>query len=124
VLKSINHNRGYDMEYISYCGLLCNECPVFITTAANNEQAKEKLAKEFSGERMQFTKEDMNCYGCFNEDTKNSKMCGGCEIRICAAGKEVENCGYCIEYPCSHIDTYVPEGSENRKRLDSIYKRL
>jgi len=110
------------MEYISYCGLLCNECPVFIATAENDEQAKEKLAGEFSGERMQFTKDDMNCYGCFHKDTKNSKMCGGCEIRICAEGKGVKNCGYCSDYPCHYIDTYVLEGSENRARLDSISK--
>jgi hypothetical protein len=32
------------MEYISYCGLLCNECPVFIATAENNEKLKEQLA--------------------------------------------------------------------------------
>ena len=110
------------MEYISYCGLLCNECPIFIATVENNEHEKEKLAGEFSGERMQFTKEDMNCYGCFHEDTRNSKMCGGCEIRICAGGKGVENCGHCSQYPCNYIDTYVPAGSDNRIRLDDINK--
>lgn len=108
------------MEYISYCGLLCNECPVFIATAENDEQAKEKIAREFSGEAMQFSKEDMNCYGCFHEDAKNSKMCGECEIRICAEVKGVKNCAYCSDYPCRHIDAHVPEGSQNRKRLDGI----
>jgi len=110
------------MEYISYCGLLCNECPIFIATAENNEQAKERIAKEFSGERMQFTKEDMNCYGCFHEETKNNKMCGGCEIRICAEDKDVENCGCCSDYPCDHVETYAEAGSDNRNRLDSISK--
>ncbi|MFC1921635.1 DUF3795 domain-containing protein [Chloroflexota bacterium] len=110
------------MEYISYCGLLCNDCPIYIATAENNEQVKERIASEFSGERMQFTKDDMNCYGCFHEDTKNSKMCGWCEIRICAEGKGVKNCAYCAEYPCSYIDTYVEVGSDNRTRLNGINK--
>lgn len=110
------------MEYISYCGLLCNECPVFIATAENNEELKEKLAKDYSNENCQFLKEDMNCYGCFSEKTGNSKMCVNCNIRNCADSKKVKNCSYCYEYPCSHIDTYVREGSENRKRLDNISK--
>ena len=112
------------MEYISYCGLLCNECPVFIATAENDEAAKERIAKEFSGERMQFTKEDMNCYGCFHEETVKSKMCGGCEIRICASGKEVKNCAHCTDYPCDYINTYAKAGSENRERLDGIFNAL
>ena len=71
---------------------------------------------------MQFTKEDMNCYGCFHEETKNSKMCSGCEIRICAESNEVKNCAYCTDYPCDNIDKYVEVGSENRMRLDGISK--
>jgi hypothetical protein len=110
------------MGYISYCGLLCNECPIFIATVEKNELEKEKLAREYSTDSCQFSKEDMNCYGCFWEENKNSKMCGNCAIRICAEVKGVKNCGYCSEYPCSHIDTHVPEGSENRQRLDGINK--
>jgi len=95
---------------------------VYIATAEDDEQAKEKIAIEFSGGRMQFSKEDMNCYGCFHEETKNSKMCGGCEIRICGEDKGVKNCAYCGDYPCSKINTYVAEGSGNRIRLDGISK--
>lgn len=74
------------MNYISYCGLLCNECPVFIATAENNEQVKEQLAKQYSNEKYRFSKEDTNCFGCFSEGVKNSKMCGNCNIRNCAEG--------------------------------------
>jgi hypothetical protein len=42
------------MEYISYCGLLCNECPVYIATAKNDEQMRAKLAKEYSTASSQF----------------------------------------------------------------------
>ena len=108
------------MEYISYCGLVCNECPVFIATAVNNQAAKERLAREFSRERMQFTAGDMNCYGCFHEDTGNLIMCGGCVIRNCGQSRKVENCGYCADYPCGNIETHVKAGSDNRKRLDNI----
>jgi hypothetical protein len=110
------------MEYISYCGLLCNECPVYLATKENDEIKKEKLAKEYSFENMVFTKEDINCFGCFSEKTKDSKMCSNCPIMNCAKNKEIKNCGYCIEYPCDIINKHLPQESSNRKRLDAINK--
>lgn len=108
------------MEYIAYCGLLCNECPVYIATKENNDSLKEKLATDYSNENMKFSKEDMNCLGCRELSTKDSKMCGICTIRNCAEKKKVGNCGYCSDYPCSEINTYVGDESENRSRLDKI----
>ena len=108
------------MEYIAYCGLLCNQCPVFTATKGNNDSLKEKLANDYSNENMKFSTEDMTCFGCKELSTKESKMCGVCTIRNCADQKKVENCGYCSAYPCSEINTYVGEGTENRIRLDSI----
>jgi len=108
------------MEYVSYCGLLCNECPVYIATAQNDNLMKAKLAKEYSSESSQFSAHDINCCGCFSETNKLSKICSNCEIRNCAEAKEVKNCGHCDNYPCRYIHSHVPEGSENRKRLDHI----
>ncbi len=110
------------MEYISYCGLLFNQCPVFIATVENNEQVKDQLARGYTSDKCQFSREDMNCFGCFSEKSKDSKMCGNCTIRNCAKNQRVKNCGYCNEYPCDYIKTHVREGSENRKRLDDIKK--
>ena len=112
------------MEYISYCGILCNECPVYIATARNDEQMKAQLAKEYSSERVQFLIADINCYGCFWEGNNCSKMCGNCEIRNCAKTKEVKNCGYCGDYPCLSITSHLPEDSKNRQRLDKIRASL
>ncbi|MBI2850256.1 MAG: DUF3795 domain-containing protein [Chloroflexi bacterium] len=112
------------MEYISYCGILCNECPVYVATATNDMQMKAKLAKEYSSARNQFSIDDMNCYGCFWEGNKTSTLCGKCDIRNCAEPKRLKNCGYCEEYPCSHINSHVREGTENRKRLDRIKASL
>ena len=110
------------MEYISYCGLLCNECPVYIATAENNEEAQERIATEFSGERMQFTKEEMNCYGRSHEETKNSKMCSGCEIRICAESKEVKNCAYCKDFTCDKINQFIEKNPDLKRNLEESKK--
>jgi hypothetical protein len=107
------------MEYIAYCGLLCDQCPIYIATKNNDEKTKEKLAIEYSNEKCKFTKEDMNCEGCFSVKNKDSKMCGDCEVRNCAEKKNnIENCSCCSDYPCALIDKYSP--AECRTRLDQI----
>lgn len=57
-----------------YCGLNCEECPVFIATANNDNKLRQKTAEEWSelyaeplgdnGLRL----EDMNCKGCHSMD--------------------------------------------------------
>lgn len=109
------------MEYISYCGLLCNECPIYIATKNNDNEMKAKLAVDYSNEHCAFEEADMNCGGCFSIKNKDSKMCGDCKIRQCADTKNHEkNCAYCTEYPCQIIEEYCPVGFESRVRLDNI----
>ena len=110
------------MEYISYCGIKCNNCPVYISTEKNDDTMRIQLAKDCSTEKCIFTKDDMNCKGCRSEMVKNSKMCGKCEIRTCADGKEILTCAECTNYPCDLINKYVPIESENRKTLNQIYQ--
>ncbi|AZR74847.1 hypothetical protein BBF96_06535 [Anoxybacter fermentans] len=109
---------------VGYCGLLCNECPVFIATINNDHEARVELAKKYSNEKCQFEPEDIYCVGCHEIDVENSKMCSACKIRACGVKKEVENCGWCNEYPCDLISEYVPEDSKERKRLDKIKSNL
>lgn len=108
------------MSYLSYCGMLCEECPIYIATKNNDMQAKEKLAKECSNKEIVFTAEDMTCEGCFWEKNDSTKMCGNCEIRNCARVKAVDNCGLCISYPCDIVERCIAKGCPNRDRLDAI----
>ena len=112
------------MEYMAYCGLLCNECPVYIATETKDEETRARLAEEYSGNHIRFSAEDINCHGCFHEETGYSKICASCEIRNCARPKGLRNCGYCADYPCTFIESHVPEGLENRALLDRLKKGL
>ena len=112
------------MEYISYCGLLCNECPVYIATKNNDNEMKTKLAVDYSNEYCAFEQADMNCEGCFSIKNKDNKMCGGCKIRNCAEVKNYQkNCGNCLDYPCSLIEEFCSVGCDSRARLDNISSR-
>ncbi len=65
----------------AYCGLKCNECPVYQASVSRNTAEQIRLAEEYSTDTCKFTKEDMYCLGC-HSDMPSQKMCGDCEIRI------------------------------------------
>ena len=109
------------MEYISYCGLLCNDCPVYIATKNNDGEMKAKLAVDYSNENCKFEQANMNCEGCFSIKNSDSKMCGACKIRNCAEVKNYQkNCGNCPDYPCDIIEEFCSADCESRARLDNI----
>lgn len=110
------------MEYISYCGIKCKNCPVYAATYRNDDAMRIQLAKDYSTDQCIFTKDDMNCRGCHSEMVKDSKMCGNCEIRNCANDKNISTCADCTSYPCNLIDKHLPVESDNRKTLDEIRK--
>lgn len=59
------------MEEISYCGIKCNECPVYIATEKNDDVMRINLARDYSTEKCSFTKDDINCKGCHFETVKD-----------------------------------------------------
>ncbi len=65
------------MKTLGYCGLNCEECPVFVATANNDNGLRQKTAREWSklyaGQLVEYSgknslsPEDMNCSGCQSE---------------------------------------------------------
>lgn len=107
-------------KILAYCGILCNECPIYIATQNNDQKAKEELAVQCSNDRCKFEPEDMYCLGCFKVDVQKSKMCSHCEIRACAVQKDIVNCGECDQFPCATVEKLIPADSEGRARLNQI----
>lgn len=107
-------------QILAYCGLLCNECPIYIATINNDQKAKAEWAEKCSNDKCKFEPEDMNCLGCFKVDVAKSKMCSGCEVRACGVQKDIENCAGCDQYPCALVEKYVPADSEGRARLNAL----
>lgn len=105
---------------IAYCGLVCNDCPVFIATVEDNQQKKIELAKEYSSESYRVDPEDINCTGCTSTRGKVFKFCLECDIRLCGLEREISNCAYCREYPCNRLDKPFENSPENKSLLDGI----
>lgn len=65
---------------LAYCGLNCNECPIYLASVEKDTAKQIVLAKEYSTDACKFSEEDMFCLGC-HSNTLSEKMCGDCEIR-------------------------------------------
>ena len=107
-------------EYIACCGLDCETCEARIATEKNDDEMRQRVAKEWSElNQTEITPEQISCEGCRMDGIK-SAWCGSfCEIRKCAENKGVETCGACPEMDgCPVLNMIVsnsPEALENLK---------
>ncbi|MFA5309740.1 MAG: DUF3795 domain-containing protein [Dehalococcoidales bacterium] len=106
---------------IVYCGLVCSECSAYIATVKNDDNLRrataERWAKQYNIPVMKTSA--INCTGCV---TKGVQMghCATCQIRTCAEEKGLQNCGYCVTYPCAKLEMVIKHYPAARKTLDAI----
>ena len=113
-------------KIISFCGIVCSECPAFLATKNNfSLEKKTEIAKKWSEKyRAGIKPEDINCEGCTPETGKKFNYCNVCEIRKCAQEKNVKNCGHCNEYVCEKLNNFFKVAPENKTALDEIKRKL
>lgn len=71
----------------AYCGLNCDECPVYLASVSRDTEKQAELAHQYSTDTCTFAAEDMFCLGC-RSDSPSEKMCGDCDIRKKEMGNE------------------------------------
>ena len=55
-------------KMIAYCGVVCNDCPAYIATQANDEKMAKKTAEEWSkAYNADIKVDDVWCDGCLVE---------------------------------------------------------
>jgi hypothetical protein len=101
-------------DNLSYCGLICEKCSIYLAT--REQQIKEHYGQETRPEDVG------DCDGCKAETGRI--FCTGCEIRICAVEKGIENCAYCSDYPCKLLEKLFTTDLDAKKRLDAIRNTL
>lgn len=103
-------------EIMAYCGLLCSECPAYKATVNNDEAMRAKTAAQWSGMyNADIKPEDINCLGC-DSDVLFSH-CNVCEIRSCARGAGLEDCGKCGSFACGKVEGVLKYDEGARERL-------
>jgi hypothetical protein len=108
---------------IAYCGINCSECPAYLATQKNDMSQLEKIANEWSTERMKFEAKDIMCKGCHSTG-KIFSWCKSCDIRKCAIEQGLENCAHCSGYPCAKLDLCHEKAPEAKETLDIIREDL
>ena len=80
-------------KIIGVCGALCHECPGFIATQNNDDELREKTAKEWSKlYNADLKAEYINCDGC-TVPGKKIGHCNACEIENAEQKKEWKTAG-------------------------------
>ena len=73
-----------------FCNRICNECPVFKATKADDDQERASMAAAVSIMfDLDFNPDDVNCDGCIVQGGTLYKFCMKCAIR----NREIHNGG-------------------------------
>jgi hypothetical protein len=116
-------------EIMSYCGLSCQTCQIYLASRETDQSKKEKILDEIIhmfkvhyGIDCKY--EDINeCDGCKSGPDRLYFRCKECTIRKCAEIKGIENCAYCDEFACEDllkIFKAEPGAEERLRRIRKI----
>jgi len=114
-------------KMIAYCGLMCTECPAYIATQSNSQEALEKVAVQW---REQFnvpeiTAASIICDGCLATTGRLSGYCLQCQIRACAVEHGMVNCAHCDDYEgCEKLAGFLTHAPEAKATLERIRQAL
>ena len=104
---------------IAYCGLDCKKCEAYKATINNDDELREKVAKEWLAlNRIEITKEMINCEDCRTGGRKFPFCDKLCPIRICGKEKGVETCGDCENLKtCQKLKMVIDNNSQALENL-------
>jgi hypothetical protein len=114
---------------IGVCGDDCLHCPRYVAMQNGSVEALEEVKElwvRLGLRDTDFPVWDLACIGCRPEN-----RCAYPEIRACAQGQEIENCGQCPEYPCGLLNTVFEKSGKlrshaalicNPKEMDALQK--
>jgi hypothetical protein len=106
---------------IAYCGLNCDECPVFLATSVDDDAARTQVAEEWSKKfQWNLAPSDINCDGCKTMGGRTFGYCRECRIRECGSERGIDNCALCEEYACLKIQGFFSFSSAARAALEAI----
>ncbi|MCL1920519.1 MAG: DUF3795 domain-containing protein [Kiritimatiellaeota bacterium] len=97
-------------KLIAYCGLDCAQCGAYLAMKSDDQALREKTAAEWTVKfNFNFTPEMINCSSC-KEGGVRMGYCSQCEIRKCASGKGVADCGACADFKaCKTINDFIAQ---------------
>jgi hypothetical protein len=112
-------------KMISYCGLVCSECPAYVAKRRNDDDLRQEAAAQWSKQYDADIKpRDMNCDGCIVRGGEHFTYCNECEVRSCAQERFVDTCAHCPEYSCDKLSALHEMSPIAKANLDLIKDKL
>lgn len=108
-------------KMIAYCGLVCSNCPTYLATQADDDEARTRTAAYYR-ERfgLKFKPEEINCDGCLSQGGRLLGYCSQCAIRACATEKGLANCAACAEVPCARLTKFHAFSPEAKASFEAL----
>ena len=103
------------METISYCGIKCLECPIYISTINNNYELKNEIIEKWKY-KGKIDIEQIQCHGCKSNEV--FRYCSQCDIKKCCIEKNKNICEDCKEYICSRLMTLYKNCNEYFNKMN------
>jgi len=103
-------------KMIAYCGLVCTECPAYIATQNDDQEALKQVAAQWSKEfNADITPEYCVCDGCLAFEGRNFRACG--------IERKVLNCAHCGDYACGKLEEFFSFAPDAKATLEEIRQR-
>jgi hypothetical protein len=113
-------------QMITYCGLVCDTCPIHLATLETDISKKVKMRISIAEELSKIygtipePKIITDCDGCKTNNGRLFTGCIDCKIRKCAIQKNITNCAYCGDYPCDNLKKHFTFDPASKERLEKI----
>lgn len=113
-------------KIIAFCGIICSDCPAFLATHNDDDDARKKTAELWAKQfNVDLKPEDINCKGgCPSEGENVFSYCKVCQIRKCGQDKGLQNCAHCEEYVCEKLGDFFNHAPGPKDVLDGIRANL
>lgn len=110
---------------IAYCGIICSKCLVYLATQADDDKAREDVAKLWSKQYgMDMKPQDANCDGCLQTNGRLIGHCRVCAIRVCGMEKKVSTCAVCADYACEQLKAFHSIAPHAGRTLEKLRSKL
>lgn len=110
-------------QMIALCGLNCTQCPMYIATQNDDDDARAEAADMlFQKYGLKFKPEEINCDGCHTKGGRLLGYCNTCKIRECGLKKEFESCAECADQPCDHLARFHSFSSKAKAAFEKVVK--
>ncbi len=108
-------------QMIACCGLVCTNCPTYLATQANDDEARRKTVELYEKKfGFKLNLEDINCDGCLSVGGQLIGYCHSCEIRKCAKAKGVANCAACDQRACEKLRQFHEFSPDAKAAFDAL----